>query len=83
GDTGEGEAFLMASSLFDGAGIEQQPMPCGEGAALVAADRELVDVATRPLEDMHAPRAALASLSADFDLCVIDTAPTLGQPLYA
>lgn len=83
GDTGEGEAFLMASSLFDGAGIKQQPMACGEGAALVAADRELVDVATRPLEDMHAPRAALASLSADFDLCVIDTAPTLGQPLYA
>jgi len=83
GEPAEGESFLMASALFDGAAIALPPMVCGLGAALIAADRELVDVATRPLEDIHAPRAALAKLAADYDLCVIDTAPTLGQPLYA
>ncbi|WP_459203471.1 ParA family protein (plasmid) [Ralstonia pseudosolanacearum] len=83
GDAGEDGSFLMASMLFNGAKIKLRPLPCGEGSALVAADRELVDVATRPLKDMHNPRAALAKLSADYDLCVIDTAPTLGQPLYA
>lgn len=83
GEPAEGESFLTASALFDGKAITLPPLPCGQGAALIAADRELVDVAQRPLEDIHGPRAALATLAADFDLCVIDTAPTLGQPLYA
>ncbi len=74
---------LLASQLFDGEEIALSPMVCGNGISLVAASRELVDVAARPLETMHAPRAALNKLSAAYDLCVIDTAPTLGQPLYA
>lgn len=83
GDQGDELQSLTGSALFDGDAIELQPLPCGEFAALVAADRELVDVASRPLEDLHAPRAALAKLAKDFDVCIIDTAPTLGNPLYA
>lgn len=83
GDQGDELQSLTGSALFDGEAIELQPLPCGESAALVAADRELVDVASRPLEDLHAPRAALAKLAKDFDVCIIDTAPTLGNPLYA
>lgn len=75
--------FLMARDLFDGVAIKLAPLDCGEGVALVAADRELVDVALRPLEDLHAPRAALTQLASNFDVCIIDTAPTLGNPLYA
>ena len=83
GDEGEDVPALTGSALFDGDAIELDPLPCGEFAALVAADRELVDVASRPLEDLHAPRAALEKLAGGFDVCIIDTAPTLGNPLYA
>lgn len=83
GDQGDELQSLTGSALFEGDAIELQPLPCGEFAALVAADRELVDVASLPLEDLHAPRAALAKLAKDFDVCIIDTAPTLGNPLYA
>lgn len=83
GDQGDELQSLTGSALFDGDAIELRPLECSENAALVAADRELVDVASRPLEDLHAPRAALAKLADDYDLCIIDTAPTLGNPLYA
>lgn len=83
GDQGDGLQCLTGSALFDGEAIELRPLECSAHAALVAADRELVDVASRPLEDLHAPRAALAKLASDYDLCIIDTAPTLGNPLYA
>lgn len=83
GDPGDELQSLTGSALFDGDAIERRPLECSENAALVAADRELVDVASRPLEDLHAPRAALAKLAGDYDLCIIDTAPTLGNPLYA
>jgi len=49
GDQGDELQSLTGSALFDGEAIELQPLPCGESAALVAADRELVDVASRPL----------------------------------
>jgi len=83
GDQGDELQSLTGSALFDGDAIELRPLACSENAALVAADRELVDVASRPLEDLHGPRAALAKLAGDYDLCIIDTAPTLGNPLYA
>lgn len=83
GDQGDELQSLTGSALFDGDAIELRPLECSENAALVAADRELVDVASRPLEDLHGPRAALAKLADDYDLCIIDTAPTLGNPLYA
>ena len=73
----------MASHLFEGTPVKRQPLNCGDLLALVAADRELVDVAARPLDELHEPRAALGSFSGTYDLCLIDTAPTLGNPLYA
>lgn len=84
GAPADGEDFLTAAALFEGIdAAAPEPMDCGQGAFLVAAERELVDVAALPLEALHAPRAALALLSDRFDLCIIDTAPTLGNPLYA
>lgn len=83
GDQSDELKCLTGSALFDGDDITLRPLQCGDYAALVAADRELVDVASRPLEDLHAPRSTLAKLASDYDLCIIDTAPTLGNPLYA
>lgn len=83
GDQGDELQSLTGSTLFDGTATKLRPLDCGNGAGLVAADRELVDVASRPLEDLHAPRAALAKLAKNYDVCIIDTAPTLGNPLYA
>lgn len=80
-DGGGGEA-LTSSNLFHEVAAGMEPLNCG-GAALVAATRELVDVAALPLEALHQPRAALAKFSDRYDLCIIDTAPTLGNPLYA
>lgn len=74
---------LTASMLFSETPIDLQPLDCGGGAYLIRATRELLDVAAMPLEAIHRPRAALAKLAADYGLCVIDTPPTLGNPLYA
>ena len=83
GDAGGDAESLTASGLFDGGAITLSPLDCGAGMALVTADRELVDVVTRPIEDLHGPRAALDKFREDYDVCVIDTPPTLGNPLYA
>ena len=78
---------MSASQLFQpvvsGADSGVRPLACGGNAALIAADRELVDVAALPLEALTLPRKWLESLAGAFDLCLIDTAPTLGNPLYA
>lgn len=83
GDGGLEITALTASALFDGNPLVLQPLACSAEAALIAADRELVDVASLPLDALHVPRASLASLAGHYDLCLIDTAPTLGNPLYA
>ncbi|WP_230946681.1 ParA family protein [Burkholderia cepacia] len=83
GDMGEDIPSLTASGLFEGGNITLSPLDCGDGVWLVAADRELIDVVTRPIDDLHEPRAALDKLRADYDVCIIDTPPTLGNPLYA
>lgn len=73
---------LTASGLFDSQ-VKKQPLDCGNGLFLIAADRDLVDVAKLPLETMINPRTVLARFKSEFDVAFIDTAPTLGQPLYA
>lgn len=83
GDRGDNLHSLTSRALFDDESAALQPLQCGDQAALVAAGRELVDVGSLPLECLHAPRAALAKLARDYDVCIIDTAPTLGNPLYA
>ncbi len=74
---------LTASKLFERKMPKLNPLDCGHGAALVAAERELVDVAGLGMDALHRPAAALRSLAAEYDVCIIDTAPTLGKPLYA
>lgn len=73
---------LTASDLFAG-DMTKQPLDCGNGLYLIAANRDLVDVAKLPLDTMTLPRDVLAQFKEQFDFAVIDTAPTLGQPLYA
>jgi len=78
------DSSLTASQLFQSSNERHlDPLYCGLGAALIAADRELVDVAALPLDALQLPREGLAGLSDQYDLCIIDTAPTLGNPLYA
>lgn len=75
--------YLTALDLFDADQGEKKPMPIGNGSGLISAGRELVDVGGKPLEALTMPRDVLASLEGDFDVLIIDTAPTLGNPLYA
>jgi len=75
--------ILTASALFKKNNAKLKPIDCGKGLGLVPAERELVDVASYPLASLHHPRANLALLDNDYDVCIIDTAPTLGNPLYA
>ena len=83
GDDGMGVKSLTSSSLFKSKISKHKPLDCGDGIGLIAADRELVDVGRLPIKDLTNPRDALAAVAQDYDLCVIDTAPTLGNPLYA
>ncbi len=80
---GAEEGFLTAAGLFDHNSTSMEPLPIGNGSALIAASRELVDVGGLPIEALTSPRNIIAELASDFDVCVIDTAPTLGNPLYA
>lgn len=73
--------YMNASDLFQ-TECETLPAKCGK-ASLISANRDLIYVAQKPLEDLYNPRDMLDRLSADYDFCVIDTAPTLGMPLYA
>jgi chromosome partitioning protein len=84
GMSAEDAVFLTADMLFQAFDSSiPSPLYCGSNAYLVAAVRELVDVAALPLDALHLPRLALSHLADDFDICIIDTAPTLGNPLYA
>lgn len=75
--------LLSATDLFKDNKPEGMPLDCGGGVSLIAAERVLVDVARLPISALMKPRDRLKSLSQHYDLCVIDTAPTLGNPLYA
>jgi chromosome partitioning protein len=77
------EKFLSASKLFEESLPALPLLPCGESAALIYADRDLIDVAARALDEMLNPKMALARFAHEFDVCIIDTAPTVGRPLYA
>jgi chromosome partitioning protein len=76
-------ASLTASMLFEDTPPDLTPLDCSGGLHLIAAERELVDVASFSIESLQRPREALDALADDYDICVIDTAPTLGKPLYA
>jgi chromosome partitioning protein len=56
-----------------------EPMPITEGVSLIGATPELADVLTWPLESAVTARDSLHKLSSRYDLCVIDTPPTMSN----
>lgn len=55
------------------------PMRIVDGSAMIGATPELEDVMTWPLETAERARESLDALSNQFDVCVIDTAPTMSN----
>lgn len=79
----EDSDWLTAAELFGEAkGI---PMPCAAGVSVIASDRDLIDVGDGiPLDEfVHRAKRVLDGLKGDYDICIVDTMPTLGKPLYA
>lgn len=83
---------LTADSLFidphsknkaDKSKLGLKPLDCGNNLSLIKATRDLVDVPELPLDAIHNPRRNLATIADQYDVHVIDTAPTLGKTLYA
>lgn len=69
--------YLKASHLFTGALHGRRPRPVHERIALIEADIDVLDVDDMPLDVIERPRTSLATLSTDYDLCIIDTPPNL------
>lgn len=82
-DQGTDEVLCSSDLFHEPTDGHRLPLSCGRGASLIAAERELVDVAALPLSALHYPAAFLRRLAPSYDICIIDTAPTLGNPLYA
>jgi chromosome partitioning protein len=79
----EAEA-LCASALFGARSLSARPQATGfKGVALIVGDEALSAIDENPRIREGAPAARLAELAHDYDLCVIDTPPTLGKRLRA
>ena len=76
-DESDSTSYLKASHLFTGEIDGRQPRQVYERIALIEADVDVLDVDDMPLEVILQPRATLAKLAADYDLCIIDTPPNL------
>ncbi len=76
-EKGDGTDYLKASHLFTGAIDGRRPRQVHERIALIEADVDVLDVDDMPLDVIDQPRASLATLAADYDLCIIDTPPNL------
>ena len=76
--------WLTSSELFlENLPEDLSPLPCSSNSALIAADKSLVDLSTSTMDNLMNPAQHLAEIGDDYDVCIIDTAPTLGYPLYA
>lgn len=74
---------LLSSGLF-GLGAAANPLDCGVNISLIAADARIVEVERTELASViKAGQARFASLAANYDLCVIDTGPTVSNLLIA
>lgn len=74
---------LKASMLFGRGGDGLKPEALSEHAGIVRADKDLLAVDMGGDIDVMAPRTALAALAPQYDLCLMDTPPTLGMRLIA
>lgn len=75
----DGAQSLTASRLFQSDAV-LNPTRCGD-FALIGADGALEQVEGQGDDVARLPRANLARLKKDFDLCVIDTPPAIGKIL--
>jgi chromosome partitioning protein len=75
---------LRASALFSTRALPSRPQftPFAR-VSLIPADDGLSAIDENPRIDEAAPAARLGELAADYDLCIIDTPPTLGKRLRA
>lgn len=72
---------LLASGLFDPAS-KAKPVPVGGKLAFVEADDGVLDVERGDLEQViQAGQKRFAELSKDYDVCVIDTGPSVSNLL--
>lgn len=78
----DADADCGAHLLFQQEGI-LRPMQINERISLVAGTRELINVLELPLASVDHARARLESLADDYDVCVIDTPPTMSNLLFA
>lgn len=79
---------LTASSLFDvRTGRRCKPLATSEGIDLIAPDAQLSQHIKGEIDpqspELAAPRTVLAKFADDYDVCVIDAPPALGQVLAA
>lgn len=72
-------ALYQEKTLFDMSALES----LGDGLAIIRADAALLDVDLGGIAVVANPRANLAAFAKNFDLCLIDTPPTLGPRLVA
>ena len=77
--------YLTASMLYREKGQVDvsQLEGLGDGLSIIRADKYLSDIDLEGLTVVSNPRANLAPFANDFDLCLIDTPPTLGPRLVA
>ncbi|PTT92925.1 ParA family protein [Pelomonas sp. HMWF004] len=74
---------LEASGLFD-VNNHLKPAPCGPNMWYVPSDPGVIDVERMDLGDViEAAKQRFAEFSADFDVCVIDTGPSVTNLLIA
>ncbi|MCE4547868.1 MULTISPECIES: ParA family protein [Caballeronia] len=59
--------------------VASRPMPIIPNVWLIGATPELADVLTWPLDSAFTARNSLQRMSRDYDLCVIDTPPTMSN----
>lgn len=60
-------------------GVPLAPMAIAPHAALIGATPELSDVLTWPVETAFTARGALQNMSGKYDICIIDTPPTMSN----
>ncbi|SFU33824.1 chromosome partitioning protein [Nitrosomonas eutropha] len=79
---------LTASSLFNAqTGRRIKPLATDEGIDLIAPDAQLSEHIKGTIDphspELAAPRTVLGKFADDYDLCIIDAPPALGQVLAA
>lgn len=74
---------LTVSGMFD-VNSKALPVRCADGLDLIAPDAGVVEIQNSSLEDIiHALKVCFARLDSLYDICIIDTAPSVSNLLIA